>query len=468
MPKYAALALLITMSSALVTACSSGGDDNPPPATGGTGGGGGAGGGGGGGDGGTGTPTEGVVTPSNQAPSSSGESTTIIVINPPTNPTTPPPAEVTPPAQNPPPPAQSPQPGGQTWREAKTIAQTPGQYVRLEVQSDDAGNALAVWRTDNATQDLYFTRYDAATQAWSAPALLENLGGMVWTFDLEMAPDGQAIVTWLHEETARNVWVRRFNDGSWGAPELVAEGAYGRPAAAIAGNGDAYVMFDRYNSANNTSTFYGRASLAGAAFGPEETVTDGRSRFFVTDLAISGNQRIALFVYDDTPLGQLGQNAHLFATRFNGDSWSPLARFDDEGEQVYAGRVVMNDTGAARGYWITHAGIQHRFAPTGGEFGARETLPFPATGYYMTGAMNVAGDALAVWSGNDVMQAARATPGGSFGTPVTIFSRDGYIGSVFAPSLAPSGAGAALWMNGDWSDDEVDWQTYDLWGSVLH
>lgn len=464
MTKYAAFALLITMSSALFTACSSDNDDSPAPAAGGASGTGGA----GGGDSGTGTATQGVVTPANQAPSSSGDSTTIIVINPPTTPTAPTPPEVTPAPTNPPPPAQSPQPGGQTWHEAKTVAQTPGQYLRLDVQSDNAGNALAVWRTDNATQDLYFSRYDAATQVWSAPALLENFGGQTWAFDLEMAPNGQAIVAWLHEETGRNVYVRRYNNGTWAEPELVAEGAHGRPAAAIANNGDAYVLFDRHNSANSTSTFFGRASLAGAAFGPEETVTDARSRFFATDLAISGNQRIALFVYDDTPLGQLGQNAHLFATRFSGSAWSPLARFDDEGEQVYAGRVVMDDAGAARGYWITRAGIQHRFAPAGGEFGARATLPFPATGYHMTGAMNVAGDALAVWSGNDVVQAARATPGGSFGAPVTIFSRDGYIGSLFAPALSPSGAGAALWMNGDWSDDEVDWQTYDLWGSVLH
>lgn len=358
-------------------------------------------------------------------------------------------------------------PNEPAWTTPGILQRLPGQTTASDVQLDQAGNGLAVWAPESDV--LYYARYTAATRTWSAPAALFS-GRGVWGFDLQMSANGNAIATWLWiTASERHTVVRRFTPaGGWGPVETLDNATFGRPAAAIDDAGNAYVIYDHNTAPSYASTFFGRAAVAGGAFGAPEQVTQPMTRARVADLAIQGGARAALFLYDNTAVGTAPGDNHVYSTRYSGGAWSALERFDDEAGHVPAARLVMNAAGNARGYWMTPSAVKHRYAAAGGAWGPVESIAYTNAGYRRSIGMNVAGDALFAASDPRGVFVSRYRAGQGWSPFVHMFQRSGFTGTLQAPRLNENGHAGLSWMHGDPGDDSVDYSTYHLWGSALH
>ncbi len=81
-----------------------------------------------------------------------------------------------------------------------------------EIAFDGNGNGIAVWIQSN---NLYTRAYTRGNNSWSAARLLENVSTTVSTnqVSLSMSSNGNALVTW--KQGATNVYARRYIGGVW-------------------------------------------------------------------------------------------------------------------------------------------------------------------------------------------------------------------------------------------------------------
>jgi hypothetical protein len=90
----------------------------------------------------------------------------------------------------------------QSWT-APAVRSTPGQASGPDVAADAAGNVVAVWRRfDGAHHRIQAARYLAASDTWTAPVDLSAPGHHSNFARVAVDPEGNAIVLWWTELTA--------------------------------------------------------------------------------------------------------------------------------------------------------------------------------------------------------------------------------------------------------------------------
>ncbi|MBI5136903.1 MAG: hypothetical protein HZA24_06140 [Nitrospirae bacterium] len=150
------------------------------------------------------------------------------------------------------------------WTAPAPIEALPGTPSFPELGVDAAGNALLLFTQPGAMgEDVYALRHDAATATWEAPLRLDAGAAFPGRPALSVAPDGTAFGLW-HRGTGNTgrIAATRYDAATnlWSATQAVLDtGNVEGPAVAIAPDGHAIAAWTRQDP--NTTSVTVKASL---------------------------------------------------------------------------------------------------------------------------------------------------------------------------------------------------------------
>lgn len=136
------------------------------------------------------------------------------------------------------------------WGAAEGIAtygQGAGQVVRLAMNA--AGHAVAVWEHHQSpANDIGASRFDALTQTWSAPVLLESSDSRSANPRVTVDADGHVMVVWQQLDGLHSLWASRWTPSStaWSAPERIENDDVGNTTdcvLAVAASGEVFAVW---------------------------------------------------------------------------------------------------------------------------------------------------------------------------------------------------------------------------------
>jgi Divergent InlB B-repeat domain len=266
--------------------------------------------------------------------------------------------------------------GNAAWTDAVAVSGSGAGSPRVVI--DSAGNATAVWLQLDATgkRDLWSSRRGPGA-AWSTPALLESSANeindpelaidaasgramVVWweingaVFDVWARPadangawgtaaridsqdrqvayprvgmdaSGNAIVTWNQIATSNNwnVWSSRYANGSWGAAVRITDDRDLdlNPQLAVAGTGDAFVVWRRFGG----GIWASRASGGGAWSAPTLLALGTTSLFIDFHQIVADAAGNATAVWSQVEVQSGQTSSTLVSKRFAGGGWSATA-----------------------------------------------------------------------------------------------------------------------------------------------
>ncbi len=247
------------------------------------------------------------------------------------------------------------------------ISGSLGAIFEPQIATDPAGNAVAVWMESDPAGGLavYSARYVAATHTWLAPERRSPLG-VTSAAQPRVAVDaaGQAVAMWeqfMPGSNSASVMSTRYSPsaGTWTTPEVRSNGDAQGVQVAMNAAGDAVAVWSVY-----------------AGFGGNVPSGVYSSRYTASTSTLTPQERI------DIDLG------------------TGLPSLD----------VAIDGAGNATVVWAYQTIQARRFAAATSTWEARADLSAPVTGTtlpFPNVAMNSAGDAVASWMRNGVVEVAR-------------------------------------------------------------
>ncbi len=170
---------------------------------------------------------------------------------------------------------------GVGWGAALPIESNPGIANTPQIAVAAGGNAIAVWhQTGAAGNDIWANHYDAGSDTWTGPLLLET-DDTAGALNPQIAGDaaGNAVVVWKQSDgTRNNILANRYVAGvGWQGAALIETdpGTAGNPSVAMDGNGNAgavWTQFDGsfdsvYDNRYTLGSGWGSAALIESATG---------------------------------------------------------------------------------------------------------------------------------------------------------------------------------------------------------
>jgi hypothetical protein len=175
-----------------------------------------------------------------------------------------------------------------------------GHDPRLAMNA--AGDAVAIWRQGPfivpvPDHDVWSSRYDAATDTWSAPQVLEDADSEVFGMNLVIDSAGVASAFWGHVEAARlHVRTSRLTANTWSAPSyletdntLTSGYAYGAQAV-VDGTDDIMVVWQQGDT--QVSQYFAKRYVAGTGWLPQQPIGEvpgSASPVFSMEFTVAGN-----------------------------------------------------------------------------------------------------------------------------------------------------------------------------------
>lgn len=356
--------------------------------------------------------------------------------------------------------------GEGSWQDTVLLENinSQGEAMNTQVALDDAGNGFAIWTYEYGF--VYASRYTASTATWSAPLRLD-LGTEI-ADEPRIAVDrqtGNAIATWVQSDgVAPSQYVRRYNaaTNTWSTPELLENSNFrvvGSEATAVSINGDqAAIVWRQKLSANPDPTpgdIYLSRWVNGAWTAPvvvDTSAEDGLRAEVAIDTA--GNVIVAW--------RQREIEFRIYARRWNNttQSFGPVIQLDDEGDRQP--RLGMDAAGNAFVLWRGGGIYVRRYDVATGTWGPQITVD-GQTGSPITGELSVdaAGNAIAAWgqvtAGSEEVFVARYDAStASWGTPELMETSALQVNLDKNPTVSMSGDNAVVsWIQKD-AIDNID------------
>lgn len=212
------------------------------------------------------------------------------------------------------------------------------------------GNAIASWVQSNGTaESFYVSRFDNATDAWSAPELLENSDNAV-----ESGPENssvaimgtQAAAAWRQfDGSAVSIYLSRLVDGTWTAPALVDVSSQPalHPEVAVDSNGNASLVWRQYSPTDGEYRIHTRRWN-------NTTQTFGA----VTQLDNEGDRQPRL-AFDAAGNGiALWRGGGIYVRRYTAatDEWGPEFTVNDQPGTPNLGELALDEAGNAMVAWV--------------------------------------------------------------------------------------------------------------------
>lgn len=186
---------------------------------------------------------------------------------------------------------------GVGWGTAEVI-DTPDRGDNFRIAANSSGHVIALWdERDGSGSSIWASRYTSSA-GWEPVELVdsyENGGISGRSLRVEMDDGGNAIAVWDHRtDSAESILAQHYTlDAGWGAAEVLETGvptyAGGHPQIAMDSNGNAIVLWERYDEADNSSVWMRRY-----------TVVDGWGMAESIEIPEEGDAGGPRIVFDDT------------------------------------------------------------------------------------------------------------------------------------------------------------------------
>lgn len=237
--------------------------------------------------------------------------------------------------------------GGPGWRGAKVVeADVLVPNWTPAVAVDAMGNAVLVYRHGTG---IRASRYNAATDAWSAPVGIETrTGGQAYSPQIAVDKNGQWLVIWQQDESMslRGMWSSTSADGStWTAPVAITTASASRPTLAMNKDGAAVAAW--YGRESGSGPFPCTASVRTAGVWSTPTVmkaSNTANGYPEQAVAISGTGE-AYVVWQDPDDGPAREYS-IWMRRYAAGAWAPatlVESYDAGGADTQS--VAANATG---------------------------------------------------------------------------------------------------------------------------
>ena len=243
-----------------------------------------------------------------------------------------------------------------SWSTAVLIENsTAGSASSPKIAADASGNAIVVWRQyDGSAFNIYSNRYDVSSGNWSTATLIENITGNAYYPQIAVDGRGNAIVVWPHFDGIRsNIWSNRYDAGSekWLTPELIETdvGAASSPQLAVDGSGNAIAVWSQYDENYiSNSIWSNRYDAGGGSWSTAVLLESYTGNAYNPQIAMdsSGN---AIAVW--------GQYSSIYSNRYDASSgnWS-MAAVIENNSSADTPQVAVDGSGNAVTVWRQYDG----------------------------------------------------------------------------------------------------------------
>jgi hypothetical protein len=328
----------------------------------------------------------------------------------------------------------------------------------------DDGATTVVWSARSGPEYRVFARRIAADGSRGAVVQLSASGGEALEPQVELAPDGTAIVAWAGWD-GTNFRIQERRIGANGVPEEATRTLSGSgrnafdPQLGVSPEGEATVVWKRYDGSNyvvqvkriasngtSESPAQPLSEAGRAAVEPEVAVAEDGTATAVWSRFVAGTESVVQ-TRRIKPDGSLA-SAPVNLSAAGGSAIQPQVALGPDGEAT----AVWNRFDGAD--WVVQG---QRLSPAGAADGAAFNLS--ASGRSAAEpqlAVDGAGVATVVWErydgSNFVIQARRAGPAGPLGSGAVQLSSGGRDAADPELALSPDGDATVLWSRSDGSN----------------
>jgi hypothetical protein len=248
---------------------------------------------------------------------------------------------------------------GAGWLEPEAMESLSGHANGPDVAIDPAGNALVAWSQPESALALgsaTLRRYDAASDTWSEPFLLDSENWTVGLIDLDMNASGDAVATWNQRQGSfERCWVSLYDaeTDTWTAARVVSldeeQQGVRLPQAALSDDGTAFVTWVQ----ENDSTWSAWAAVYDAELGAwgEATLLEHDDTGSAWEPRVAADPAgNAIVVWEQSD----GTVKNVRASRYTASdaAWSPPVFVDDDAaESAEDQRIAMDAAGNAIVVW---------------------------------------------------------------------------------------------------------------------
>lgn len=249
---------------------------------------------------------------------------------------------------------------GLGWGVAKKLGFSDSSVNNLNVAIDEGGNATATLTALVATHvSLYAYRYTASSGTWSAWAGLESLSGDVFSSDVAMDKNGNAMVIWSqYDGTYNSIYYNRYSaiSSSWGVAGLLEPWTNNAaiPQLGMEKNGSAVAIWLQVNTAAAWGVYgikytptNGWASSpdiinsnASSAYNPQVAISD-QGAIIVVCSQIDGLNR-AIYATIGSMTGPYGSSERVGPIASTNGQFRPEVAIDDAGDAIVTWYTSLN------------------------------------------------------------------------------------------------------------------------------
>lgn len=249
---------------------------------------------------------------------------------------------------------------GSGWETAKVLENNEGHIFSSQVVLDHDGNAIAVWtQEDGLTHSVWANRF-TTDGGWGTASLIETSEGDAQAAQIVLEGNGNAAAIWLQKDDFSNVysvWTNHYTVGSgWGTPILIedSEESAAAPQIIFDDRGNAIAIWlQNIGPTDGLDRIWANRYIAGNGWGTAVPIenNDGGSRALQLALDGSGNT-IAIWLRND------GSTDRVWSNRYTADrGWDGAAVMGTEGGKVGILRLAVDGGGNAMAAWMQQGDI---------------------------------------------------------------------------------------------------------------
>ncbi|WP_376692381.1 hypothetical protein [Wenzhouxiangella sp. EGI_FJ10409] len=236
---------------------------------------------------------------------------------------------------------------GEAWLDAEMISGETGRALRVELDMNDAGEALVVWTVyEESTNRIYGTHWNGAN--WSQPGLV-SLSTAGTEPDVALDESGKGVAVFQQHDGAFRVYANQWSGTDWGIPEPIdatADFNAQAPHVDMDGSGNAIAVWQQPDGDGSNMRAFAN-HLTNGNWNGAVRLSAGLEQSS-SSVAISMNDTghgLAIWRLSD------GANRRIQTARFDGSAWSGALSIDPGSQRLTDPRIALSQSGSALAAW---------------------------------------------------------------------------------------------------------------------